>query len=302
MVFMSKTRCILCVTIFLFLGFFPWSSFQTPSEFSTITSLDQKLYDSSEEIYDTIDSVFTSKNEDYSTYGFYPQLYEPSLQATYYGLYVLDVVGKLEQINETQIINYIMSTYNTEAHIFMDAYSYRYLDYDFTNWVLYPLTSLLQIHCYAILSLELLNSLALIDVEESKDFIWSCYNNFTSGFIGQPYHSSLEYYAQIATADNTVQALDMLMGNWAGHTQERDDLISYINSLQISNSLNWDFGGFTNDNESFFFPLRLYADATITRPDGSRTMTTNVFIGRIPAMLGSVVCHLHGFILLNVIP
>ena len=266
MVFMSKTRCILGITFFLFIGLFPWSSFQTPSEYSTATTFTENLHDSSEEIYNTIDSIFTTKADDYTSYGFYPQLYESSLQATYYGLYILDVIGKLEQINETQIIDYIMSTYDAETHIFMDIYSYRYLDTDFTYWTLYPLTSLLQIHCYAILSLELLNSLTLIDIEESKEFIWSCYNNYTSGFIGQPYSSSLEYNAKISTMDNTyyaVKTLDILAETWAEYTQEQNDLIWYINSLQVSISSSWDFGGLANDNESFYFPLRLYADTTI---------------------------------------
>ena len=265
MVLMSKSRYIICVAIFLFL-ILPWTSFQPASEISTTTSLDENLRTSSEEIYNTIDSIFTAKNEDYTTYGFYPQLYEPSLQATYYGLYILDVIGKLEQVNETQIINYIMSIYNSESQIFMDTYSYRFLDTDFSETFMYPLTSLLQVHCYGVLSLKLLNSLDLIDVEASKEFIWSCYNNLTSGFIGQPYSPSLDYYAKISTMDNTyyaVKTLDVLMGNWAEYTQERNELISYINSLQVSNSLDWDFGGIAGDNESFFFPLRLFADVNM---------------------------------------
>ena len=263
---MSKIRYLLVVVIFIVLGFFPWSSFQQPSESSTTTTLDQKIYPSSEGIYTTIDSIFTAKSEEYTSYGFYPQLYESSLQATYYGLYILDSIGKLEQVNESQIITYIMSTYNSELGIFMDGYSYRFLDYDFTHWTLYPLTSLLQVHCYAVLSLELLSSLTLIDIEESKDFIWSCYNNYTSGFIGQPFSSALEYYAQVASMDNTyyaVKTLDLLGETWAEYNQEHDDLIWYINTLQVSSSKTWDFGGLANDNESFFFPLRLYVDTTM---------------------------------------
>jgi hypothetical protein len=259
---MSKTRCIICIALFLFLVL-PWTSVQPTLKRATITG---NLSDSSEEIYTTIDSIFTAKNEDYATYGFYPQLYGPSLQATYYGLYILDVIGKLEQVNETQILDYLMSTYHPESHIFMDDYSYRYLETDFSKAFMYPLTSLLQVHCYGVLSLKLFNRLDLIDVDASQEFIWSCYNTFTSGFIGQPSSPSLEYYAKISTMDNTyyaVKTLDVLMGNWAEYAPERNEIISYINSLQVSNSSNWDLGGIAGDNESFFFPLRLFADANM---------------------------------------
>ena len=266
MVLMQKTRCILYIMIFLTVGSFLLTSFRVTPHGSSEIQPDGKIYSASEEIYDNIDAIFASKDEDFTTLGFYPQLYESSLQATYYGLSILDAIGKLEQVNETQIVNYIMSTYDSESHLFRDSYSYRYLDTDFTKSFMYPLTSLLQVHCYGVLSLELLNSLNLLDIEDSEDFIWSCYNSYTSGFIGQPHSPSLDYYAKISTMDNTyyaVKTLDVLMANWAEHIQERDDLVSYINSLQITNPTQWDFGGFTGDNESYFFPLRLNADANM---------------------------------------
>ena len=266
MVLMQKTRCILYIVIFLTVGSFLLTSFQVTPHGSSADGLDDKPFSASEEIYDNIDAIFTSKDEDFTTLGFYPQLYESSLQATYYGLSILDAIGKLEQVNETQIVNYIMSTYDSESHLFRDSYSYRYLDTDFTTPFMYPLTSLLQVHCYGVLSLELLNNLNLIDIEDSEDFIWSCYNPYSSGFIGQPHSPSLDYYAKISTMDNTyyaVKTLDILMGNWAEYIQERNDLVSYINSLQITNTTQWDFGGFTGDNESYFFPLRLTADANM---------------------------------------
>ena len=59
--------------------------------------------------YETIESIFTQKLADYSQLGYFPQYYEPSLQATYYALYILEAVGKLDQINKTSVLNYILS-------------------------------------------------------------------------------------------------------------------------------------------------------------------------------------------------
>ena len=217
--------------------------------------------------FNNINSVFAEKISDYATFGFFPQIYEPSLQATYYGLYTLEAIGKRDHVNETEILNYIMSTYNSSTHLFMDKYAYRYLDTDFTQDSHYrPLTSILEVNCYAILSLELFNALDLIDIDASMNFIWSCYNPLTSGFIGQSYSPSLEYYAKISTMDNTyyaIKTLDLLMDNWVGYTQERNDLIQYINSLQITDDGNPEFGGFLNDNEITFSSLKLYTDVNM---------------------------------------
>jgi len=263
---MQKTRYMLCIVVFLMVGLFLCAPFKKTSDLFFMNEFDGTLYNASEQTYEDVDEVFAAKEGEFATFGFYPQLYEPSLQATYYGLSILDSIGKLEQVNETQITNYIMSTYDSQSHLFRDSYSYRYLDTNFTKSFMYPLTSLLQVHCYGILSLELLNNLNLINSEKSEEFIWSCYNPHTSGFIGQSYSSSLDYYAKISTADNTyyaVKTLDLLMTNWAENTQDRDDLVSYINSLQVTNSSQWDFGGFTGDNESYFFPLCFFADANM---------------------------------------
>jgi prenyltransferase beta subunit len=213
--------------------------------------------------FNNINSIFDDKINDFSIYGFFPQIYEASLQAMYYGLYILDSIGKLEIVNKTQMVKCIMSTYNEESNVFIDSYALRYLDTDFTESTVYPLTSLLEVNCYAILSLDLLNSLDLIDIGKSIDFIKSCYNPITSGFIGQPFSYDLEYYAKISSMDNTyyaLKALDLLMDTWVGYTQQRDEIVQYINNLQETNNSSWEFGGFANDNESFYFSLKLYAD------------------------------------------
>ncbi|MFX1279903.1 MAG: hypothetical protein ACFFA3_10840 [Promethearchaeota archaeon] len=216
--------------------------------------------------YNNLNSIFTDKIDDYNEYGFFPQIYEPSLQATYYGLFILDAIGKLERVNKTQITDYIMSTYDWETRLFMDSYAYRFLDTDFSRSRIYPLTSLLEVNCYAILSLDLLNALNLIDCSAAIKFIKSCYNNITSGFIGQPFSNDLQYYAKISTMDNTfyaIKTLDLLLDSWTGYTQERDNIIQYINDLQIIDNSSWEYGGFANDNENYFFSLKLYTDVHI---------------------------------------
>ena len=142
--------------------------------------------------YETIESIFTQKLADYSQLGYFPQYYEPSLQATYYALYIFEAVGKLDQINQTSVLNYILSHYNEEKSTFMDKYAYRYLDSIFPYFY-YPYTSVLQVNCYALLSLDILGNLSMIDKQDSIDLIWSCFNpeGTENGFIGQPYNPNL---------------------------------------------------------------------------------------------------------------
>ncbi|MFX1479455.1 MAG: hypothetical protein ACFFCI_15080 [Promethearchaeota archaeon] len=204
-----------------------------------------------------IDSILAKKIDEYDNYGYFPQLYEPSLQAIYYGLSILYALGKLERVNATMITEFIMAQYNASSHLFIDTNAYRYLDTDFSHDY-YPLSSLLEANCYALLSLNLLGKLNLIDVQNSIEFIWSCYNPVSSGFVGQPYNSQLHPYFRISTMDNTyfaLKALDLLLTNWLPYDQERDDIVNYINSLQITENIDWRFGGFMNDNSSLFDSL-----------------------------------------------
>jgi len=124
---------------------------------------------------ENIEAIFERKLSDYTSFGYFPQIYEPSLQATFFAIYILDALGKLELINQTDIINYIMAHYDIDSHIFLDDYARRYLDIDFLMSY-FPLTSLLEVNCYAILTLYILGHLDLIDRQQSIDFIWSCFN------------------------------------------------------------------------------------------------------------------------------
>jgi hypothetical protein len=59
----------------------------------TPNNFDLKPKTSSIDNYETIESIFAQKLTDYSQLGYFPQYYEPSLQATYYALYILEALG-----------------------------------------------------------------------------------------------------------------------------------------------------------------------------------------------------------------
>lgn len=201
---------------------------------------------------DLIDSVFDAKVLEYQDLEYFKQLHEPSLQATYEALYILDALGKLDRVNQTASINYVMSHYDIGVNRFMDTLAFRYLDTNFSQ-MYYPLSSVLEANCYAVLSLDILGSLDLIDGQEMINFIWSCYNPVSSGFIGQSYDADLEDGFKTSTADNTyhaVIALDLLMNDWAGHASEKNDIIQFVNDLQLPGGGSWSAGGFLNDEDA----------------------------------------------------
>ena len=219
----------------------------------TQNKLDLEPRASSIDNYATLESIFAQKLSDYAQLGYFPQYYKSSLQATYYALYILDVIGKLEEIDQGAVLDYIMSHYNEETHMFMDDYSYRYLDSIFPR-LYYPFTSVLQVNCYAILSLDILNRLYMIDTQEAIDFIWSCFNpeGTENGFIGRPYDQTLSYGFKTATMDNSFYAittLNLLMNDWSGHDSELTSLVNFINGLQVDIATDRGFGGFYNEHD-----------------------------------------------------
>ncbi|MFX1499523.1 MAG: hypothetical protein ACFFDH_01010 [Promethearchaeota archaeon] len=244
----SKFSFILWIIIFqivFIVPSFPHVNKTELSEFKSFPKTSESYYNLEEEILD-------SKISNYNSLGYFSQIFKPSLQATYYALYTLDELGRLSSINQIEIVNYIMSCYRSSTHLFIDDYTRRYLDIDISK-TYYPYTSLLEANCYAILSLDLLDSLNLIDIQESIDFIWSCYQPVTSGFMGQPYDYWLPEHFKLSTADNTYFAiitLDLLMSNWNGYLNEKNDLIQYIGALQSTNTFYWYLGGFENDKDT----------------------------------------------------
>jgi len=216
---------------------------------------------SSTDNYETIESIFAQRLMDYSQLGYFPQYYEPSLQATYYALYILNAVGMLNQIDQGYVLDYIMSHYNEETKIFMDKYAYRYLDTIFPS-MYRPYTSVLQVNCYAILSLEILNRLYMVDSQNSVDFIWSCFNpeGTENGFIGRPYDPTLSYGFKTATMDNNFYAittLDLLTNDWGGYESELASLVNFINGLQNDISADKSYGGFYNEHDPSLDSLSL---------------------------------------------
>ena len=51
---------------------------------------------------DFLNEIFDSKSADFSSNGYYSQIYSGSLQATYYALFILDSIGKLDEIDCTE--------------------------------------------------------------------------------------------------------------------------------------------------------------------------------------------------------
>ncbi len=250
----KKTRVIVSVVLIVVLAYF--STIGIKSVANPVERQNEKLdmlAASDISNLEMLQSVFDAKNADYATYGYYPQIYSGSLQATYYALYVLDAIGKLGNIDQQAVTNYILSFYNTSSHTFSDENSDRYFASKIPGRY-YPLSTLLQVNCYAVLSLEILNNVNSIDITDILDFIWSCYHQGLRGFIGQPYDSSLNEGFKVPTADNTYYAvitLDLLGVDWSAHPQERSDIASFIDSLQSLGSST----GFYNDNEGMFDSL-----------------------------------------------
>lgn len=193
--------------------------------------------------------IWNTKIENFTNLGYFPQKYENSLQAIYYAVFSLNTISRIDTINTSALINSMMSYYDNSIGIFMDKYALRYLDTDIDR-VLYPFTSVLQINCYAILTLDLLDNLNLINKQNFIDYIWSCFNYEYGGFIGQTYSENLESFFKIPTLDNTyfaVNALDKLNIDWTSYGYEIDLLTQFISSLQIDDPNNPSYGGFLND-------------------------------------------------------
>lgn len=267
-----KKGCLILIISILFLSTFNtisnFSQLQVGSRNKTQIILEEKENDipktSSSENYETIDGIFNTKLEDFATYDYFPEQYEASLQATYYALYILDALGYLNQVNHQEIIDYIMRHYDPESHMFMDTYAYRYLGdtASTTYYNYYTYNSVLEINCYAILSLYLLGRLDLIHTQDAIDFIWSCLNpeNSTNGFIGQPYNPDLRYDFKLASMQNTyfaVQTLDILMEDWTAYSSEKARIVQYINMLQCTDLEPMRFGGFWNDCDENYQSLEI---------------------------------------------
>jgi len=195
--------------------------------------------------------MFDRKLADFNSLNYFPKYYVNSLQATYHALFVLDAIGKLDMINSTEVINYVMSHHDEDSQFFRDDYSLRYLDVNNSQYF-FPLNSLLETTCYGVLSLELLGAIDLIDRQGTIGFIWSCFTPEDAGFMGKPFTPNLHPDLKNATMDNTyfaLMTLDMLLDDWRAYSPEISVLVSNINNLQH------DSGGFLNDRSMSFSSL-----------------------------------------------
>jgi prenyltransferase beta subunit len=210
--------------------------------------------------HDIIETTLDKYISEYDSYGFFPSYYEMSLQGTYFALSILNTTNSLNNINKSSITEIILNYYDEEADIFIDDYAKRYLDSDF-DLEYYPLNSLLQINCYALLSLDILGNLEAINNQEFIDFIWSCYDPNIGGFIGQPYDPSLHENFKTATLDNTyfaVHTLDLLMDSWAPYSEEKTNITEFVGDLQVFEPYLDLYGGFKNDNNGDFWSLHAF--------------------------------------------
>ncbi|MGV9141836.1 MAG: prenyltransferase/squalene oxidase repeat-containing protein, partial [Promethearchaeota archaeon] len=196
-----------------------------------------------------MDELLNTKLQNYTNLGYFPQRYRLSLQAIYYALKSLEATGNLGTINISFMTDHVMRYFDSDSKLFIDDSALRYLDTDIEQGY-YPLSSLLEVNCYALLSLDILNNLDQVNIQEFIDFIWSSFDYNTGGFIGQPYSSDLSTFFKVPTADNTyfaILTLDTLNIEWNDHTQEQTLIISFVDSLQIKDQYNPSFGGFLND-------------------------------------------------------
>lgn len=198
-----------------------------------------------------VTNILSDKLTEFGLKGYFTQIYEPSLQATYYALYILDAIGRLHEIDTMQITAFIMSYYNRDENRFIDAYAQRFLDTNHSQYkeFYYPFSSFLEINCYAILALDLLNNIHLVNSVSLLNFIWSCYNSETSGFVGYPYNQSNPDLLKLSTLDNTYYAIRVidLFDDWDSYPLRVTALQQHLLGLQSQGIDPSQLGGFFND-------------------------------------------------------
>ncbi len=242
--------------LFLVIFFNSIQGIQFESSSNDVNLIPNFLPEVSMSNFDLLEDILNNNLNQFSLGGYFSQEFRPSLEATYYALFILEKLGKLTQINFQEISDFIMSYYNSSTKLFIDDYTKRYFDTNISLYY-YPYNSLLLSNCYATLALKIIDDLELIDTSAMSNFIWSCYNPETSGFIGRPYSLSLQSEWRLSTMDNTYYAVltyNVLAGeNWNSKATEREKLIDFVESLQD----NLRGGGFHNDANTNFASLQI---------------------------------------------
>ncbi len=252
MKFLIKPRARLLLATFVAIGFaiIPITGCFMPSSINSTLIREEIGLRSSDGLtnQEILQAVFDELDSFYSTNAYYPETWDGSIRSDYYAVYIANSLGKLAEVDTAAVKTHLMSFYNPATNVFVDEYARRYLDTDF-DLEYYPYCSLLETNCYAVLTLQTLGELGSINCPEMIDFIWSCYDSSTGGFIGQPYSPTLSAEFRLPTADNTyfaVIALNTLMGgDWSFYSDERAAIISFVASLQHPSSPI----GFFNDQD-----------------------------------------------------
>ncbi len=197
----------------------------------------------------SIDELLDEKLNDYNQYGHFQEYYTPSIRDTYFALYVLETIGKLDQIDNSSILDYIIDHYNVAINEFQDDYSLRF--YDLRDSEAYYQNSPLLTYCYAVLSLLILDELDFLVQSDIVDYIWSCFDSEIGGFFGYP--SADRSPQNVSTAENiffAVKVLNEIGINWNNYDTQKYQIISFLDSLQIQSPFNtYTHGEFNNDLE-----------------------------------------------------
>ena len=194
-----------------------------------------------------IDDLLDGRLSDFDISGNFEQFYEPSIRDTYYALYIANALGKVSQLNGTEITNYIMSRYSLITNKFQDDYSLRF--YDLGDSEASYQSSPLLAYCYAVLALDILGQMGQIQQTDILSYIWSCFDYSTGGFWGYPNPTGSPQ--DISTAENTyyaVKVLNHLGIDWMYYSTEKTLIVNYLNLLQDQNDLfPMYYGSFKND-------------------------------------------------------
>ncbi|GAG31095.1 unnamed protein product, partial [marine sediment metagenome] len=104
----TKQKIALFGIVILTIGILASAEFHFNNVNNNHYNVEQSLHSSAQQYRNDLDSIFIGKITDYSTMGYFPQIYEPSLQATYYALAIYDALDSLDQINSNELLDYIL--------------------------------------------------------------------------------------------------------------------------------------------------------------------------------------------------
>ena len=204
---------------------------------------------------DTIQYILDNAVSEYASLGYYPSLYRPSITGTFYTVYILEAIGRLGMINQTEVIDYIMAHYNTTTKIFSDDYSKRFMEIESADSK-FRYTSELITNCQAVWTIQLLGGLSLIDTQAMITYLWNCYNSAKGSFMGRENVAGVQEFFKEPSLENTywaVLTLEFLDPSWTNHGFDKNSLINYLDTLQVLDASGlpgpngWTFGGFLDN-------------------------------------------------------